>query len=286
MPRGNHSFRWSPSAQEVDKDGMPRSADEIRLNRQDQLAGLPRYQRRQLGDDALVAEEDRLPDQDLARRERADRASTRDLEGDGRDDPGRDAGRDQWGAVHGATRRHSALAVVYHGRATLHEAGERVRKLHDRIGAAVDGALGEVVRVVQDRTAAALRASRSLAAARRVAERAGDAPDRRLLDVRPGVAASLDLTDRCGRQRPWAEPVGFRRWIRLFGLVAPTLRDCADCPCLHLCRGVERAVADVSGGSLPQAHDLGNRMPTQPASHQVRHVASRWRRVGRFESVL
>ena len=51
-------------------------------------------------------------------------------------------------------------SVLHHGRTALHEAVERVRELHDRVGTAVDGGLGEVVRAVRDRTAAALRASR------------------------------------------------------------------------------------------------------------------------------
>ncbi len=63
------------------------------------------------------------------------------------------------------------------------EAVERVRELYERVGTAVDGGLEEALRAVRNGTAAALRAGRSLAAARRSlarARRAAKQGERRL----------------------------------------------------------------------------------------------------------
>jgi len=76
--------------------------------------------------------------------------------------------------------------------AALREAVERVRKLYDRLGAAADGGLGEVVRAVREGTAAAVRAGRSLAAAGRAAERG----ERSLADVNRAARRASDTLGR------------------------------------------------------------------------------------------
>ena len=165
---------------------------------------LPRYLRRQLGNDALVVEEHRLPVRDLGRGERADRAGARDAGGDVGDDLGRGVAGDQRGAVRGAARRRAGPSGVHDGRAALLEAVERVRRrLRDRLGTAVDGGLGEVVRAVREGTAAALRtdrslaaAGRSLAAASRAVERAGDGLDRILRHLRRRAKERVEMTRR------------------------------------------------------------------------------------------
>ena len=165
---------------------------------------LPRYLRRQLGDDALAVEEHRLPVRNLGGGEGADRAGARDPGGVARDGLGRRVAGDQRGAVRSAARQRSEPSGLHHGRAALHEAVERVRReLRDRLGTAVDGGLGEVVRAVREGTAAALRtdrslaaASRSLAAAGRAVERAGDGLDRILRDVRRRARRQVEMTRR------------------------------------------------------------------------------------------
>ncbi|WP_420448326.1 relaxase/mobilization nuclease domain-containing protein [Candidatus Palauibacter sp.] len=108
---------------------------------------LPRYLRRQLGDDALVVEEHRLPDRDLGGGQAQDLAGARHLGGDARDDMGHRVDRDQRGSVRVAARRHSGPSGIHHGRTALHEALDRVRReLHDRLATAVDDRLGAVVR--------------------------------------------------------------------------------------------------------------------------------------------
>ena len=160
-----------------------------------------RYQRRQLGDDALVVEEHRTPDRDLGDRERANRAGARNPGRDRGDDLGRDAAGDRRGAVRGATDRHAGLSALQLGRAACREAVERVKELYDRTRTAVDGGLGEVVRSVRDGTAAALRAGRSLAAASRAALRASNMLGRGLQDARRDVARALEVMPQRGRER-------------------------------------------------------------------------------------
>ena len=119
---------------------------------------LPRYLRRQLGNDALVVEEHRRAVRDLDGGERADRAGARDLGRDAGGDLGRGVAGDQRGAVRGAARQRSEPSGIHHGRAALHEAVDRVRRrLHDRLGTAVDDRLGEVVRAVRNGTADHMR---------------------------------------------------------------------------------------------------------------------------------
>ena len=165
---------------------------------------LPRHLRRQLGDDALAVEGHRLPVGDLDGGEHTDRAGARDLGRDAGDDLGSRVAGDQRGAVRGAARPHAGPVGVHDGRAALLEAVERVRReLRDRLGTAVDGGLGEVVRAVRNGTAAALRtdrslaaAGRSLAAAGRAVERAGDGLDRILRDVRRRARRRVEMTRR------------------------------------------------------------------------------------------
>ena len=165
---------------------------------------LPRYLRRQLGDDALVVEEHRRPVRDLDGGEHTDRAGARDPGRDGGNDLGRRVAGDRRGAVRGAARPHSGSSGVHDGRAALLEAVERVRrKLRDRFGTAVDDGLGEVVRAVREGAAAALRtrrslaaAGRSLAAASRAAERAGDGLDRILRHLRRRARERVAMTRR------------------------------------------------------------------------------------------
>ena len=90
---------------------------------------------------------------------------------------------------------HSALD---RGRAACLDAVERVRELYDRTRTAVDDSLADAVRAVQDGTAAAvrgaaaaLRAGRSLAAARRAAGR-GER------DLAAAVRAARRANDRLG----------------------------------------------------------------------------------------
>ena len=177
---------------------------------------LARHLRRKLGDDALAVEDHRRPVRDPRGGERADSPGARDHGGDGGDDLGRRVPGDQRGAVRAAACRHAGPTGLHHGRAALHEAVERVRKLYDRIGTAVDGGLEEVVRAVREGTAAAIRTGRSLAAAcraadrgerhleaaNRAAERAGDALERRLRDARRDVARRrLEITPPRGPER-------------------------------------------------------------------------------------
>ena len=165
---------------------------------------LPRYLRRQLGDDALAVEDHRLPVGDLDGGGHTDSPGARDSGGVAGDDLGRRVAGDQRGAVRGAARRRSEPTGLHHGRAALFEAVERVRrKLRDRLGTAVDDRLGRVVRSVRNGTAAALRtdrslaaASRSLAAAGRAVERAGDRLDRILRDVRRRATRRVEVTRR------------------------------------------------------------------------------------------
>ena len=173
-----------------------------------------RYQRRQLGDDALVVEEHRTPDRGTGDAEPANRGGPLDVGRDRGDDLGRDAAGDRGGSVRGAAVRHTGQSAVDRARSACREAIERVRDLYDRVGKAVDGGLGEVVRAVRDGTAAALRAGRSLGAASRAAgraerslaeasraaERAGDTLGRVLQDARRNVARPLDLTRQRGRE--------------------------------------------------------------------------------------
>ena len=165
---------------------------------------LPRYLRRHLGDDALVVEEHRLPDRDLGGGQRPDSPGARHLSGDARDDLGHRVDRDQRGALRGAARRHTGPSSLHDGRTALLEAVERVRRdLHDRFGTAADGRVGKIVRAVRNGTAAALRtdrsvarAGRSLAAASRAAERAGDGLDRILGHLRRRARARVEMTRR------------------------------------------------------------------------------------------
>ena len=111
---------------------------------------LPRYLRRQLGDDALAVEDHRLPVRDPDGGQHTDRAGARDPGRDGGDDLGRRVAGDRRGAVRDAARPHSGPSGVHDGRAALLEAVERVRReLRDRLGTAVDGGLGEVVRATR-----------------------------------------------------------------------------------------------------------------------------------------
>ena len=128
----------------------------------------------------------------------------------------------QRGAIRDAAGRHDGPSVLQRGRAALREAVERVRELYDRLGTTADGGLGEVVRAVREGIAAALRASRSLAAtgrdlaaagraaerserslagAGRAARRASGKLDRLLWDARREVARPLDLTRPRGPER-------------------------------------------------------------------------------------
>ena len=164
------------------------------------LGGRPepfsRFQRRELGDDALVVEEHRTPDRGPGDAEPASRGGTLDAGRDRGDDLGRDAAGDRGGSVRGAAARHTGQSALDRARSACREAIERVRELYDRLGTAADGRLGEVVRAVRDGTAAAIRAGRGLAAVGRAAERAGDALDRILRDVRRTVARPLEVTRR------------------------------------------------------------------------------------------
>ena len=174
-----------------------------------------RNQRRQLGDDALVVEKHRTPDRGLGEAEPASRGGTLDVGRDRGDDLGRDAAGNRGGAVRGAAVRHTGQSALDRARSACREAIERVRDLYDRVGTAVDGGLGEVVRAVRDGTAAAIRASRSLAAAGRAAgrternlaeairaaRRANDTLGRVLRYARRDVARPLDLTRRRGPDR-------------------------------------------------------------------------------------
>ena len=165
---------------------------------------LSRYLRRQLGDDALVVEEHRLPVRDPGGGQSQDLAGARHLGGDARDDLGRGVAGNQRGSVRVAARRHPGPSGIHHGRTALHEALERVRReLHDRLGTAVDDRLGAVVRAIRNGTAAALRtdrsvarAGRSLAAASRAAERAGDGLDRILRHIRRRARERVAMTRR------------------------------------------------------------------------------------------
>ena len=126
-----------------------------------------------------------------------------------------DAAQDRRGAVRGAAGRLAGLSALDRGRAACREAIEKVKELYDRVGTAVDGSLGEVVRAVRDGTAAALRAGRSLAAAcraagcaerdlaaaSRTALRASDMLGRGLQDPRRDVARALELMREPNRQR-------------------------------------------------------------------------------------
>ena len=165
---------------------------------------LSRHLRRQLGDDVLVVEEHRLPVRDVDGGEHTDSPGARDPGGNAGDDLGRGVEGDQGGAVRGAARRHAGPSSLHDGRTALLEAVERVRReLHDRFGTAVDDRIRKVVRAVRNGTAAALRtdrnvarAGRSLAAASRAAERAGDGLDRILRHLRRRARARVEMTRR------------------------------------------------------------------------------------------
>ena len=165
---------------------------------------LPRYLRRQLGDDALVVEEHRLPDQDPGGGQGQDLAGARHLGGDAGDDVGHRVAGNQRRAVRSAARRYSRPSGLHNGRTALHEALERVRReLHDRLGTAVDDRVGKIVRAVRNGTAAALRtdrsvarAGRSLATASRAAERAGDGLDQILRHIRRRAREQVEMTRR------------------------------------------------------------------------------------------
>ena len=107
------------------------------------------------------------------------------------------APRDRGGAVRGAAIRHTGRSRLGGARSARREAVERVRELYERVGTAVDGGLEEVVRAVRDGTAAALRARRSLAAARRSLARARRAAKQG--ERRPCGSAS---SGRAGRTKP------------------------------------------------------------------------------------
>jgi len=164
----------------------------------------PRYLRRQLGDDALAVEEHRLPDRDLGGGQAQNLAGARHLGGDARDDVGRGVAGNRRGSVRVAARRHAGPSGLHDGRTALHEALERVRReLRDRFGTAVDDRFGTVVRAIRNGTAAALRtdrnvarAGRSLRAASRAAERAGDGLDRILREVRRRARERVEMTRR------------------------------------------------------------------------------------------
>ena len=105
-----------------------------------------RFQRRELGDDALVVGEHPAPDRDAGDGEPADRGRERDAGGDRGDDLGRDAAGGQRRAIRDAAGRNDGPSFLHRGGAALREAVERVRELYDRLGTATDGRLGEVVR--------------------------------------------------------------------------------------------------------------------------------------------
>ena len=172
---------------------------------------LPRYLRRQLGDDALAVEKHPRPDRDLGGVRRADRVGAHDAGRDRGDDLGRRVAGEQRGPVRVAARRHAGPSGLHRERAALLEAVEKVRRaLRDRLGTAVDGRLGKVVRAVRNGTAAALRtdrrlaaAGRSLAAASRAAERAGDGLDQILRHLRRRARERVEMTRRLAeRTRP------------------------------------------------------------------------------------
>ena len=167
-----------------------------------------RYQRRKLGDDALVVEEHRAPDRDTGEGEPAGRGGPLNVGRDRGDDSGRDAARERGGSVRGGEVRHTGESTLDRARSACREAIERVRDLYDRFGTPVDGGIGGVVRAVRDGTAAAIRAGRSLAAAgrslaaaSRAAQRTGDALDRGLRDARREAAQTLEMMRQRGPER-------------------------------------------------------------------------------------
>ena len=121
---------------------------------------------------------------------------------------------DRRGARRSAVGRDAGRSALDLARSACREAVERVREQYERVGTAVDGGLGEVVRTVRDGTAAALRASRSLAAANRAADRSernlaaacraarrtNDTLGRVLQAARRDIARQLDLTRQRGRE--------------------------------------------------------------------------------------
>ncbi|MYD86764.1 MAG: relaxase/mobilization nuclease domain-containing protein [Acidobacteria bacterium] len=138
----------------------------------------PRVQRRELGADALVVDEDPEPIRDPGDAGGPDRGGTRHAGRDRGRDVGRDPAGDRRGAGRGPAARDAGQSALDRGRAACLEAVERVRALYDRARGTVDGRLGAAVRAVQDGTAAArrgaaaaLRTGRSLAAGLRAAER-------------------------------------------------------------------------------------------------------------------
>ena len=110
---------------------------------------LARHLRRELGDDAVVVEEHSGPDRGHRTGEHRDRGRARDDRRDRGDDVGRGAAGSQRGAVRDAAAWHAGPDGLHRGRAALRRAVEKVRRLHDRIGEAVDGGLEDVVRATR-----------------------------------------------------------------------------------------------------------------------------------------
>ena len=138
-----------------------------------------------------------------------------------RRDPGRDRGDnlggdpvgDRRGALRGVAGRDTGPSALDRGRAACLEAVERGRELYERARGAFDGRLREAVRALRAGAAAARRADRSLAcsgersgaaergernlaAAVRAARRASETLGPGLQDARRDVARALDVMRR------------------------------------------------------------------------------------------